>query len=977
VRVGINSGRVATGPVGAQDETVIALGDPVNVAARLQAAATPGGIVVGEAVADALSERFVFDDLGFLSVKGRNEAVRAFELLGIVDRPHAQFLSAFVGRDSELDDATAAFDDLQAGRGQVVTIVGDGGIGKTRLLAEIRSRLPADAVWLGATCDALDLRLPYEPFEQVLRECLGVDRGLAGIRLRARFRSVMRDLLAERYEECAPQLARILGIELEERLMGRLEGLPTDALTKDLQSAVGSWLEAIATERFVVLAIDNFHDSSEATASLVASLVDRLETLPILLLLTMRRLPTSAAWRTRIDALANHATRCQDLVLKPLNRMASLELVDAIDEQISLDGRLRDVVVERAEGNPLYIEQLVSAIRSQGEPIDGPMPPALESFLLSRIDALSSEARRTLQAAAVVGRTFPEDVVATMVGDQYRSAVTELLRADVLREHQRAPRQLSFRHGLLREAALSTLTRARRHALHSAAADAIAGWTGFEVETYGNDLVQHLMESGGDDRAVECLEVLGDRLSLVYRTDDAKSAYDRALNLLGRNEPGPEYFRVAMKKCELLGAAGEAEAALEAIEEALDMDPDPSTRDALLLCKAQRLGEGDRIDAVESVLDDLLPNAEPEIAARALVLRAWLAFGHGDAMRSTEAIAALNQVDCRLPEIEFERMSLAGGVAAHSGEFRRAHELLVQAHEIAQSLGRVSLQLVAGRRIGVMLLLTGEIGESFGVLYAVYEKYKSLGLVVGQLETAVNLLTCALQRGELERGREIAREALTLTTEPAWLAMLLANSTQLEIEMGSLDAAGELIDRLAGIERTAPPWVVFTRGLCWANLLIARGDFDAAYRELERQRASLAGGSETELVLIDGAQGEVLRAMDRWDEAFEHAAAAFARRRETEFYVRLQIERGFAAIVSERDPTAGVSQLLGVLKAARQSGMRLEEARCLVALAEADQANRSVHFAEARAIFERCGAKLGLQELERAQAAANSRLSPV
>jgi class 3 adenylate cyclase/tetratricopeptide (TPR) repeat protein len=978
VRIGVNSGRVAAGPIGAQDEIKIALGDAVNVAARLQAAARPGGIVVGIDVAEALTGRFVFDDVGLLTVKGRAEAVRACELIGVVDQPLVSYRDAFVGRSRELDDSLSTVAELDSGRGQVLMVVGDAGIGKTRLLAELKLRSPADTLWLGATCDPLDSRLPYEPIDQMLRGYLGIDRRARDIHVRTRFRTAMKEVLGEQYDECAPQLARILGVQLEERLMRRLDGLPLETLKSELHAAVARWVATVAIERSVVVAIDNLHDASPATCELVSYLVEHLETLPVLIILTMRHESISAGWQTRIGALANHAGRCVDLVLRPLSADASRQLVEALDSAASLDDRLRDVIVDRAEGNPLYIEQLLSAVRVEDESSLGTIPRALESFLLSRIDALSTTARRALQVAAVLGRVFPVDILTSVTGGESAGAVAELLRADILREHRRKPREYTFKHGLLREAALSTLTEERRRTLHRSAAAAIESWPDFEVESHGEQLVRHLVASGGSSRAGRCLEDLGDRLLLVYRTADAATAYERALNIM-RAKSLPDFFRLALKQCDLLGVTGDVGTAIALAEEALRYEPSQSTRDALLLAKARRLGEADRVDEVDVVLSELMTlTRDPEILGPALAMRAWLALGRQDIDVAEEAVTRLSALGNVSNDVAYERASLVGGIAAARGEFKAAHEAVRRAQTIAEELGKVETVLVARRRVGVTAYLAGAIREGYENLYGVFTSYRELGSVIGQLETAVNLTTCALVSGEFESGREVAMHCLSLTEEPAWRAMLLANLSGIEIELGNFTEVATLLDQLAAVEEHAPPWCGLVRRTTEANLLCAEGKWDEAdllvAEIVAEARSQLREG---ELAYLELLHADIAVALELWDEASERSARALARLDSSEALIAVQIERNAALIEARRDPRQARSRLEAAHRRAKDGGMRLEEARCLVAIGEIDRDKRSSVFAEAREIFERCGCQRGLQELERAQAATNSRLSPV
>jgi len=967
VRIGLNEGRVAAGPVGGRDETVIALGDAVNVAARLQAAAAPGGIIVGASVAEMLAGRFALAEVGHLTVKGREEPVDAFELLTASERPRKRADSVFVGRLRELDDAETLLDELQTGRGQVVTVVGDGGIGKTRLLEEFRRRARSDIVWLSAVCDPLDIRLPYEPLEQVLRGFLGIDRSASAIELRMRFRTVMQQLLGERFETCAPQLARILGIELEQRLMEQLDGLPHDLLTNGLHSAVAEWLAALAREAPVVLAIDNLHDASEATTDVIGALIERLDRLPILVLLTMRPDIHTSGWRTRVQALANHSHRCQDITLRPLDLCSSRQLVSALDGCFLLNERLREVVVERAEGNPLYIEQLIAAIGTDAEPWIDPVPRALESFLLSRIDSLSPKAKGLLQAAAVLGRVFAEDVLVKIRREDFDLALSELLKADLIKEHQRSPRQFTFRHGLLRDAAISTLTPDRLQKLHRASAEAIEGWHGYDVERDADVLAGHLAACGNSLRSAECLEILGDRLVLVYRRDDAMDAFRRALEMLRVVGAWSAFSLVACKQAQLLGVAGDVVAAIALIDEALVHETTTGHVVDLVMAKAERLADANRLDDVEPLLTRALNETkEEETIGRALVLRGQLALERQSLDEAESAARRLEELTGISKQLAFDRASLRGGIAATNGDFLLAEQYAVEAQAIADELGRIPSQLLARRRVGVMHRLVGSVREGYEMLADVFERYREIGDVVGQLETAVNLLDCAVWCGEFAEGRHIAELGLDVTAETTWRAMLLANLATIEVERGEFSRARDAIDEIDAMHGPLPPWTSTVRTIVEAHLDGAARDWAGAE---ERVRGLLAGpqlrGREGDIGIVEAFHAEIAEALGWHEEAVRSATCALSKVGAADSCLAVQIERIFGTIIASDDPALAKSKLEAALSAARRSGMRLEEAYCLTGMGVADDSRRAEHFAEARALFERCGSRRGILELDR------------
>jgi len=206
VRVGLNSGPAAVGLVGGQEAQTVALGDTTNVAARLQSAAEPGSIAIGPGTASRLVERFVLEPMGDVPVKGRTEPVVASRLVGprLVTEPPSR--TPLVGRDAELARLGTAIADLRSGRGQVVLLVGDAGLGKTRMLTELLSLAGDDVTWLEGRCVSYGAGSPYGPFVELLRTWLGVEEAEAELAVRTKLRARAGALLGATQDRVLPYL---------------------------------------------------------------------------------------------------------------------------------------------------------------------------------------------------------------------------------------------------------------------------------------------------------------------------------------------------------------------------------------------------------------------------------------------------------------------------------------------------------------------------------------------------------------------------------------------------------------------------------------------------------------------------------------------------------------------------------------------------------------------------------------------------
>lgn len=516
VRVGINTGKVAVGLVGTVEAQTVAFGDTVNVAARLQASATPGTIAVGEEAAHRLSHRFVLETLGKLPVRGRVQDVEVLRLVGPRHEEVEHAAIPIVGRSAEVGRLHDAVRELAAGRGQVLLLVGDAGIGKTRLLEELRSVVGDDAVWLEGRCLSYG-GLPLWPFEEMLRAWLGIAEGEPDIAVRTKARARLGDVLGNRLPGALASLGRLLRV--------RLDPEPSPDATRDdspetVRRAFLAWIEALARTRPVVVAVEDLQWAFPAARELAELLLGVTDRAAVLLVATMRPDPASEAARLRVRAFGDYAHRTAELRLGPLTEDESGALARSLAPG-ELDDETVASVVGRSEGNPLFIEELVrlllegGALRRRrtwtltvGETL---LPARLENLLIARVDALPPDARRLAQIAAVIGRTFEEPLLERVAGPEITDDLLELVRAEIVREVRRYPELVcEFRHGLLHEAALSTLTQARHRELASLVGAALEEQLGDRAADDAERIAQYYVRSTRLDKAVSYLEQAAD-----------------------------------------------------------------------------------------------------------------------------------------------------------------------------------------------------------------------------------------------------------------------------------------------------------------------------------------------------------------------------------------------------------------------------------------------------------------------------------
>ena len=545
VRVGINSGPTAVGPIGAGEGGTVALGDTTNVAARLQASAAPGTIVVGDAAAKLLAHRFALEPLGGVSVKGRAEPVASWQLVS--PRPVAQAPARvpLVGREKEITRLHSTIDELVAGRGQVLLLVGEAGLGKTRLLNELQAVAGERVTWVEGQCPSYGGGSVYWPFVEMLRGWLGIAEGepsvAARTRLRARLGALVPDALSA--------LGAFLGVMSE-----RDEQTAGEDLTAP--QAFRRWIEALSREAPVLLAVEDLHWADRSTRLLAEELLSLTDVAPVLFAATLRTDPGSEGAAFRLRVLSEYGHRATEISLAPLDPDESAKLLSLLLP--GLDEAARREIAKRAEGNPLYLQELLRALVDGGGLERGRtwtltvkasqlLPPALENLLVARIDRLPDCARRLAQAGAVIGRTFSSRVAERAAQLQPgNEALGGLLRAGIVREARRFPElACSFTHGLFQEAALSTLTPGRMEELAGRAAHAYEELVPGLPEDHLELLADLYARSGELTKALAYLERAAERAASLDAVDAAGELWRRAEKVARRIEDAEAERRIS------------------------------------------------------------------------------------------------------------------------------------------------------------------------------------------------------------------------------------------------------------------------------------------------------------------------------------------------------------------------------------------------------------------------------------------------
>jgi ABC-type transport system substrate-binding protein/class 3 adenylate cyclase len=572
LRVGVNTGPVVVGAIGGGSRVeYAALGDAVNVAARLQSHADPGGVVVGEETFRRVASVFEWAEPRSLELKGRAEPVLAYAALGVSAHPApvrglegAQV--RFVGRDRELALGTQVVEAALAGSGGILIVSGEPGIGKTRLVGELRERFEASppqhgrGSWIEGRCVSYGESMPYWPFRDLVRSWLGTSADDPELRVRLGLRRELERLFGDRADESYSYLGSLLGLSLEAEVHERLAELSPESLQYRIFEVVRSLCARLAEDGPLVLMIEDLHWADATSLQLLERLLAETETSALALVLTMRQERDHPAWRLKESALRELPHRAREIALEALSGDARAELLTALVGDVALPEDMRRQILATAEGNPFFLEEVVRSLADAGalvregqgwrfdHAVEVTIPPTVEEVILARIDRLHRSAHATLIAASVLGRQFGLPLLEALVGQDVRAALTELQRLDLVRESRRWPEpEYRFKHALIQEAASRTLVAEEATRLHREAAVWLeATYAGREDEVVGL-LAHHWLAARDEDKAVVCLTRAGDRARQEYALDEAIGHYRELLPILERRGERREVALVLFK----------------------------------------------------------------------------------------------------------------------------------------------------------------------------------------------------------------------------------------------------------------------------------------------------------------------------------------------------------------------------------------------------------------------------------------------
>ena len=561
LHIGVNTGRVIAGKIGAEgrrDYSV--MGDAVNLAARLEDASSRGEIFVGPNTYRRTAAVFDFEKIPPLNLKGKEAPVEVHRLVGLKASPKPVrgiegLRAALVGRDSELEQLRSALAALQRGRGNIVTIVGEAGLGKSRLIAELRESLPVNVSWAEGRALSYTAGMGYWVARAILYSLLDVSADAPRSKIDEALQRSLEQEGEEKLLAIYPYLARLLEVPMQETMEERVKFLSSEALQGRILQAFHDYVRDRAKRARLVLVWEDLHWCDPSSLQVLETLLSLATEVPLLFLCACRP-DEKLIGELLTRAHAAYASNYCRIGLSPLSRQESSSLIQRLLKIEQLPEKMRDLILDRAEGNPFFLEELLRSLLDCGvvrfeqgrviatrelESVE--IPETLEGVLMSRIDRLEAENKHALQKASVIGRVFQERVL-THLYEEKSTAKTrlerslgELQRREFIQSREQEESETAelqkdeyiFKHAAIHHVAYDSLLLAKRRELHELAAQAMEGLFPDRVDELSATLGYHFERAGAAAPAAHYLGRAAERAQATFANTEALAFYQSAI----------------------------------------------------------------------------------------------------------------------------------------------------------------------------------------------------------------------------------------------------------------------------------------------------------------------------------------------------------------------------------------------------------------------------------------------------------------
>jgi class 3 adenylate cyclase len=540
---GINTGLVVTGEVNPDEGTHGVAGDPLNLASRLCGLAQSEEILVGHDTYRRSGGYFTFEELEPARVKGKAEPVAIYKVLTSKERPAASQQPStpagkLIGRKFELEQLAEAADQIQNGRGAIISISGDAGTGKSRLVEEFRAGLDLDKVqWLEGHAYAYSQNMPYFQLIDMLNRALLIEEGDPPDEVREKIESGLALLIGEQ-NDVVPYIGSLYALDYPEA-----EAVSPEFWKSRLRDAMQTVLTALTRNRPAIIYLEDIHWADPSSIDLLRYILADFN-YPALFI-CVYRLPFSLFASQQQDGLGKSY---QEIQLQDLSTSETQGMVEALLDSVNIPGDLRKFVQEKVEGNPFYLEEVISTliesktlIRNNGgweltQSIqDIELSSSVYGVISSRLDRLELDTKRVLQEAAVIGRAFLYDILEQIsnLEDKVDRCLSGLERLDIIRARSVQPElEYIFKHAITQEVVYNNLLKKERREIHERIGAVVEKLFKDRLSEFYETLAYHFKQGQSVHKAIHYLMMSGEKSMRKYAVEEADQYYTEAFEIL-------------------------------------------------------------------------------------------------------------------------------------------------------------------------------------------------------------------------------------------------------------------------------------------------------------------------------------------------------------------------------------------------------------------------------------------------------------
>jgi len=633
VSIGVNTAMMTVGEIQTQlHSEYTAYGTDINLAKRLQESSEPGQILVGVGTHRLTRRMFDFDLVTGLNVKGFQESVTAYSVQQVKERPEKLrgiegLRARMIGREHEFSDLKDAADAWLDGRGQIVSIIGEAGIGKSRLVSELREYLksksdketrgqgeretrgqgveeniplsprlplplspclPLPLSLLEGRCVFIGQPISYWPFLDILRAYFQLGENDDEPTRARKVTESIAQLMPKGADEALPLLGNLLSIKFGNELDDRLKFASSEQIRHQTLMRLRDLFETLARQQPLLLILEDLHWADDLSLDLISLLMDELVNTPLMLLCVYRPEKEHRVWQLGDQARRKCLDRYTELTLQPLSSHESRLLVGNLLTIDNLPESTKEAMLTKSEGNPFFIEEVIRSLieqdmiyregenwKARDEIASVSVPDTIQSVVLARVDRLQSEAKYVLQCASVIGRLFKHRLL-QHISRQERDLdryINEFEDKELIYEERTVPElEYAFKHAFTQEATYEGILEQKRKEFHHQVADGIERLYQERLDEYYEELAHHYSRSEDVEKAVEYLLKAGAKAKVSYANESAISYFQQALDILAqrgmeRNDWKLEALRGLGQAYLLIGSYIEAESvSQEALE---------------------------------------------------------------------------------------------------------------------------------------------------------------------------------------------------------------------------------------------------------------------------------------------------------------------------------------------------------------------------------------------------------------------------